>query len=181
MAAKRNHAEKVNTDEKVVGNENELNGGLVLVDQALEPLKAMLDAYEARLKPKETLEERYRAYPNPMLETKRLEILQKMIEGTQDLLEKQLNQKGSIEGHQHYMTKMGQVSRGSGDLVSKDGNITSDPQKITKRQKRISKRKQTEAKTVEAPETKPRLPKGNDTVVPNNFPEETKDTWVKSL
>ena len=141
----------------------------------------MLDAYEARLKPKETLEERYRAYPDPTLETKRLEIFQKMIEGTQALLEKQLNQKGSIKGHRHNITEMGQASCGSGDLVSKDGNITSDPQKITKRWKRIPKRKQTETKTVEAPETKEELPKGNDTVVPNSFPEESEDTWVKGL
>ena len=100
----------------------------------------MLDAYEARLKPKETLEERYRAYSNPMIEPKQLEMFQRMIEGAQALLEKQLNQKGSIEDQQCNITEMGQVSRGSGDLVSKDGNITSDPQKITKRRKRVSKR-----------------------------------------
>ena len=136
----------------------------------------MLDAYEARLKPKETLEERYRAYPDPILEMKRLEIFQKMIEGTQALLEKQLNQKGPIEGHQHNVTEMGQVSHGSGNLVPNDGNITSDPRKITKRQKWISKWKQTETNTVEALETKQEVPKGNDTVVPNSFPEETEDT-----
>ena len=59
--------------------------------QILEPLKAMLDAYEARLRPQQTLEERMRAYLDPALETKRLEIFQKMIKGTQDLLEKQLD------------------------------------------------------------------------------------------
>ena len=73
------------------------------------------------------------------------------------------------------------MSHGSGDLVSKYGNITSDPQKVTKRRKRISKRKQTETKIVEVPATKQESPKGNNTVMPNSFPEETEETWVKSL
>ena len=55
--------------------------------QVLEPLHAMLDAFEVRLKPNQTLEDRVRAYPDPQLETKRLEIFQKMIEGTQALLQ----------------------------------------------------------------------------------------------
>ena len=54
----------------------------------LEPLRAMLDAFEARLKPNQTLEEILRAYPNPWLETKWLEIFKKMIKGTQALLQK---------------------------------------------------------------------------------------------
>ena len=65
MAAKKNRAEKLNSDNKVEKNGKELNGGSVLADQALEPLKTMLDAYEVRLKPKETLEERFRAYLDP--------------------------------------------------------------------------------------------------------------------
>ena len=54
-----------------------------------EPLKALLDAYEARLKPNQTLEEHYRAYPDPPLEQKRLEVFQKMFEVTQAALERQ--------------------------------------------------------------------------------------------
>ena len=49
----------------------------------------MLDAFEARLKPNQIFEERLRAYPDPQLETKSLEIFQKMIEGTQALLQRQ--------------------------------------------------------------------------------------------
>ena len=42
--------------------------------QVLEPLHAMLDAFEARLKPNQTLKERLRAYLDPQLETKLLKI-----------------------------------------------------------------------------------------------------------
>ena len=59
----------------------------------------MLEAFEARLKPNQTLEDRVRAYPDPQLETKRLEIFQKMIEDTQDLLQKQLEATRPCEGH----------------------------------------------------------------------------------
>ena len=48
----------------------------------------MLDAYEARLRPQQTLEERMRAYPDPVLETKCLKVFQEMIKGTQALLDK---------------------------------------------------------------------------------------------
>ena len=51
----------------------------------------MLDAYEARLRPQQKLKERMRAYPDPTLETKCLEIFQDMIKETQALLEKQLD------------------------------------------------------------------------------------------
>ena len=50
----------------------------------------MLDLYEARLRPNQTDEEHYRAYLELELETQRLEVFQKMIEGTQALLEKQM-------------------------------------------------------------------------------------------
>ena len=50
----------------------------------------MLDAFEAGLRPNQTQEERYKAYPNPKIETKCLEIFQRMIKGTQALLDKQL-------------------------------------------------------------------------------------------
>ena len=65
-------------------------GGLVLADKVFEPLKIMLDPYEARLRPNQTNEERYRAYSDPELETKRFEVFQKMIKGTQALLEKKM-------------------------------------------------------------------------------------------
>ena len=61
-----------------------------MAEKVFEPLKTMLDSYEARLRPNQTNEEHYRAYPDPELETKRLEVFQKMIEGTQALLEKQM-------------------------------------------------------------------------------------------
>ena len=59
--------------------------------QVLKPLKAMLNALEARLRPQQTLKERMRAYPDLEIETKWLEIFQKMIEGMQALMEKQLD------------------------------------------------------------------------------------------
>ncbi|MCO5571299.1 hypothetical protein L7F22_025037 [Adiantum nelumboides] len=46
------------------------SGGSVLVDKVLEPLNVALEAYEARLKPKQTLEERQMRYPNPELQCK---------------------------------------------------------------------------------------------------------------
>ena len=48
----------------------------------LEPLRAMLNVFKARLKPNQTLKERLRAYLDFQLETKQLDIFQKMIEGT---------------------------------------------------------------------------------------------------
>ena len=67
------------------------------MEKVFEPLKAMLDAYEARLRPNQTQEERYRAYPDPEIETKCLEIFQRMIKGTQALLDKQLDKHRSFE------------------------------------------------------------------------------------
>ena len=46
----------------------------VLAEKHFEPLDAMLQAYEARLKPLETLEERCRKYPDPIVEERQLEI-----------------------------------------------------------------------------------------------------------
>ena len=45
----------------------------------------MLQAYEARLKPLETMEERYRSYPDPVMEARQLEIYQKLIKAMQTL------------------------------------------------------------------------------------------------
>ena len=47
-----------------------MEGGSILVDKVFEPLKAMLDVYEDRLRPKQTNEERYRAYLNLEFKTK---------------------------------------------------------------------------------------------------------------
>ena len=57
----------------------------VLAGKKFETLDGMLQAYEARLKPLETLEERYRSYPNPVMEAKQLEIYQKLIDAMQTL------------------------------------------------------------------------------------------------
>ena len=50
--------------------ENTIGGRSILADKVFESLQAILDAYEARLKPNQTQEERYRAYPDPELEIK---------------------------------------------------------------------------------------------------------------
>ena len=41
-----------------------------MADKHHETLDAMLQAYEARLKPLETLEERWRQYPDPQIQSK---------------------------------------------------------------------------------------------------------------
>ena len=74
-----------------------------MANKVFEPLKTMLGLYEARLRSKQTNEEQYRAYLDPELETKRLEVFQKMIEGTQALLEKQMDKQRSIEEPSHIM------------------------------------------------------------------------------
>ena len=73
-------------------NEKPKGGSIFVAGQILEPLKAMLDAYEASLRPQQNLEERMKAYLDPTLDIKQLEIFQEMIKGTQALLEKQLDQ-----------------------------------------------------------------------------------------
>ena len=74
MAAKKQREEKAQEEAKSEKKESLLEGGLVLAEKVFEPLKAMLDAYEARLRPNQTQEERYRAYLDPKIETKCLEI-----------------------------------------------------------------------------------------------------------
>ena len=97
-AAKKQREEKAKSNMEDVAKQNKekRKEGSVFAGQVLEPLHAMLDAFEARLKPNQTLEERMRAYPDPQLKTKRLEIFQKMIEGTQALLQKQMDIQRSI-------------------------------------------------------------------------------------
>ena len=59
--------------------------GSVLADKHFEPLDALLQAYEASLKPLETLEERWRKYPNPAVEARQLEMYQRLVEAVQAL------------------------------------------------------------------------------------------------
>ena len=62
--------------------------GSVLAEKVFEPLQAILDAYEARLRPNQTNKEILRAYPDPEIKKQRLHIFQKMIQVTQSLLDK---------------------------------------------------------------------------------------------
>ena len=87
----------------------------------------MLDAYEARLRPNQTQEERYRAYLDLEIETKRLEIFQRMIKGTQALLDKQLDKQRSFEDQIKSQLERGQVPSGLGNLVFSDGAIMEGP------------------------------------------------------
>ena len=74
MAAKKRREEKALDEQKSQEGKSAPQGGLVLANKVFEPLKTMLDLYEARLRPNQTNEEQYRAYPDPKLETKRLEV-----------------------------------------------------------------------------------------------------------
>ena len=47
--------------------------------------------YEARLKPLETLEERWRQYPDPQIEARRMDLYQRLVETTQALMEENKN------------------------------------------------------------------------------------------
>ena len=97
MATKKCREEKALDEHKRKKGKSAPQGGLILTDKVFEPLKTMLDSYEARLRPNQTNEERYRAYLDLELETKRLEVFQKMIEGTQALLKKQVEKQRSIK------------------------------------------------------------------------------------
>ena len=73
VATKKHRDEKAHEEEKDQKKESLLKGGSILAEKVFEPLKAMLDAYEARLRPNQTQEERYGAYSNPKIKTKCLE------------------------------------------------------------------------------------------------------------
>ena len=139
----------------------------------------MLDAYEARLRPNQTQEERYRAYPDPKIETKHLEFFQRMIEGPQALLDKQRNKQRSFDDQVKSQVEGGQVPSGLGNLVSSDGAITEGPQKTNKRRRhRANARRKVESpppqETME-PKVEPKM------VVPNSVSEEKQEEWMKSL
>ena len=72
--------------------------GSVLADKHFEPLDALLQAYEARLKPLETLEERWRKYPDPTVEARQLDIYQRLVEAAQALDQrmKQMSNQDSV-------------------------------------------------------------------------------------
>ena len=89
--AQKRREEKAIEDTKVQESNEKPKEGSIFAEQILEPLKAMLDAFEPRLRPQQTLEEIIRAYSDHALETKCLEIFQEMIKGTQALLEKQID------------------------------------------------------------------------------------------
>ena len=97
MVAKKCREEKALDEHKSEKEKSIPQGGLVLADKVFEPLKMMPNSYEARLRPNQTNKECYRAYPNLELETKRFQVFQKMIKGTQALLEKQMEKQRSIE------------------------------------------------------------------------------------
>ena len=121
MAAKKHREEKALDKQKSHEGKSTPQGGLVLADKVFEPLKTMLDLYEARLRPNQTNEERYKAYPDLELETKRLEVFQKMIEGTQALLEKQMEKQRSIEDEIKPWVQDRQVPSGTRNLVLPNG------------------------------------------------------------
>ena len=68
--------------------DKELSAGSVLVDKIHEPLDSLLKAYEARLKPLETMEDRWRNYPDAVIESRQLELYKCLVETLQ-----------AIEGH----------------------------------------------------------------------------------
>ena len=63
-------------------------GGSVLADKHMETLEALLKAYDARLKSSETLEQRWRRYPDSEEEARQLEIYRRLIQAIQALDEK---------------------------------------------------------------------------------------------
>ena len=70
MATTKHKEEKALDEQKSQQEKNAPQGGSIQVDKVFEPLNMMLDSYEAKLRPNQTNEECYRAYPNRELETK---------------------------------------------------------------------------------------------------------------
>ncbi|MCO5572353.1 hypothetical protein L7F22_026106 [Adiantum nelumboides] len=65
-------------------------GGSMLVDKVLEPLDAALEAYEARLKPNQTLEQRGMKYSQAKVETERLKMYKELVKIAQVMMEPKL-------------------------------------------------------------------------------------------
>ena len=62
-------------------------GGSILADKHMETLEGLMKAYEARLKANETIEQRWRRYPDPVNEERQLEMYKRLMEATQALLD----------------------------------------------------------------------------------------------
>ncbi|MCO5588534.1 hypothetical protein L7F22_042491 [Adiantum nelumboides] len=73
------------------------SGGSVLEDKVLESLDALLQAWEARLKNNQTLEQRWLTYSQPEVETKRLEMCKKLVKVAQAIMEPDVNRAPKIE------------------------------------------------------------------------------------
>ena len=74
--------------------------GSILEEKHFKPLDALLKAYEERLKPLETLEERWRKYPDPAVEARQLEIYQRLMEVAQALKNKSRDPLALAKSHQ---------------------------------------------------------------------------------
>ena len=99
-----------------------------------------------------------RAYPNPQLETKRLEIFQKMIESTQALLQKQMEIRGTGLGQPTVNQESEQGGKGgekhlSNETVNTDGS----PQTKSRRRRKRSTQNNKTTPTVE-PQPEPAKP-----------------------
>ena len=96
-----------------------------------------------------------------------------MIEGTQALLDKQLDKQRSFEDQIKSQLERGQVPSGSGNLVSSDGAIMQGPQKTNKRRRhRANTRRKTESpppQEVVEPKVEPKM------IVPNSVSEEKEE------
>ena len=112
MVVKKCKEEKSLEEQKSQQGKSAPKGGSILAKKVFEPLKTMLDLYEARLKPNQANEECYMAYLDLELETKKLEVFQKIIGGTQALVEKQMDKQRSIEDQIKTWVRDGQVPSG---------------------------------------------------------------------
>ena len=90
--ARKDELEKNGDKKNGASSNNETNtfdeGGFVLVAKVFEPLDSMLQAFEAILKPNQSLEQVVREYLDFVIEKKRLELCSRLVEITQQLLEK---------------------------------------------------------------------------------------------
>ena len=59
----------------------------MIAEKIFEPLDAIIKAFEARLQPQQTVEQRWLTYPYAELEKQRFKMCKKLIETAQALLE----------------------------------------------------------------------------------------------
>ena len=150
----------------------------------------MLDSYKASLKHKQTNEEQYRAYPNPKIEKKYLEIFQKMTQGTQTLLDKKLDKQRSFEDYMESPWERGQVPCAPWNLISSNGANIEGPNK-SKKKKRImsTESKMTMPPALEVlesspdPQVEPHVESLVEHVemVPSSVSKDVGDKWMKDL